>query len=149
MRLRMLKHCVGKGRQVIKQLCRGVLHYYATMATERAGYVLYRALVIILFHTHASLILPPCTHSLMQITDPLPPLVSASLQPGVYFIRDNIIKVTPGSALMLAEVAVATGITSNWLITDDTGMRMETVSGGTIVMEFYCWQNWQAQICLI
>ena len=28
MRLRMLKLCVGKGRQVIKQLCRRVLQYY-------------------------------------------------------------------------------------------------------------------------
>ena len=46
MRLRMLKLSVGKGRQVIKQLCRRVLQYYATVATERAGYVLYRALVI-------------------------------------------------------------------------------------------------------
>ena len=43
MRLRMLKHSVGKGRQVIKQLCRRMLHY---CATERAGYVLYRALVL-------------------------------------------------------------------------------------------------------
>ena len=41
MRLRMLKLGVGKGRQIIKQLCCGVLQYYAT---ERAGYVLYRAL---------------------------------------------------------------------------------------------------------
>ena len=45
MRLRMLKLSVGKGRQVIKQLCRRVLQYNATVATERAGYVLYRALV--------------------------------------------------------------------------------------------------------
>ena len=49
MRLRMLKHCVGKGRHVMKQLhtgiCHGVLQYYAIVATERAGYVLYRALV--------------------------------------------------------------------------------------------------------
>ena len=42
MRLRMLKLSVGKGRQVKKQLCHRVLQYYAT---ERAGYVLYRALV--------------------------------------------------------------------------------------------------------
>ena len=44
MLLRMLKLSVGKGRQVMKQLC---LRYYirATVATERAGYVLYRALV--------------------------------------------------------------------------------------------------------
>ena len=47
MRLRMLKHAVGKGRHVMKQL-----HMYAseccntTVATERAGYVLYRALVM-------------------------------------------------------------------------------------------------------
>ena len=46
MRLRMLKHGVGKGHHVMKQL-----HMYAseccntTVATERAGYVLYRALV--------------------------------------------------------------------------------------------------------
>ena len=46
MRLRMLKLSVGKGRQVMKQLCCGVLQYYATVATERAGYVLYRALVL-------------------------------------------------------------------------------------------------------
>ena len=44
----MLKHGVGKGRHVMKQL-----HMYAseccntTVATERAGYVLYRALVVI------------------------------------------------------------------------------------------------------
>ena len=44
MRLRMLKLCVGKGRQVMKQLC---LRYYATVATERAGYMLSRALVLI------------------------------------------------------------------------------------------------------
>ena len=42
MRLRMLKLCVGKGRQVMKQLC---LRYYAAVATESAEYVLYRALV--------------------------------------------------------------------------------------------------------
>ena len=47
MRLRMLKHGVGKGRHVMKQLrvCLRVLQYYAIVATERAGYVLYRALV--------------------------------------------------------------------------------------------------------
>ena len=45
MRLRMLKLGVGKGRQAIKQLYRRVLQCYATVATERAGYVLYRALV--------------------------------------------------------------------------------------------------------
>ena len=38
MRLCMLKLSVGKGRQVIKQL--KVLQYYATVATECAGYVL-------------------------------------------------------------------------------------------------------------
>ena len=49
MRLRMLKHCVGKGRHVMKPLhvCLIVLQYYARVATWRAGYVLYRALVII------------------------------------------------------------------------------------------------------
>ena len=49
-RLRMLKLSIGKGRQVIKQLCRRVLQYYATVATEleRAGYVLYRALVFVI-----------------------------------------------------------------------------------------------------
>ena len=47
MRLRMLKLCVGKGRQVIEQLCSRVLQYYATVAAGRAGYVLYRALVLI------------------------------------------------------------------------------------------------------
>ena len=41
----MLKLSVGKGRRVIKQLCSRVLQYYATVATERTGYVLYRALV--------------------------------------------------------------------------------------------------------
>ena len=41
MRLRMLKFSVGKGRQIIKQL-----YASATVATERVGYVLYRALVI-------------------------------------------------------------------------------------------------------
>ena len=46
MRLRMLKLSVGKGRQTRKQLYRRVLQYYATVATERAGYVLYRALVV-------------------------------------------------------------------------------------------------------
>ena len=43
MRLRMLKYGVGKGHHVMKQLhvhlCLRVLH--ATVATERAGYVLY------------------------------------------------------------------------------------------------------------
>ena len=47
MRLRMLKHYVGKGRLVIKQLhvCLIVfmLQYYAIVATERAGYVLYKS----------------------------------------------------------------------------------------------------------
>ena len=47
MRLRMLKLSVGKGRQVMKQLCCRVLQYFATVATERAGYVLYRALVVV------------------------------------------------------------------------------------------------------
>ena len=46
MQLRMLKLSVGKGRQVMKQFCCGVLQHYATVATERAGYVLYSALVI-------------------------------------------------------------------------------------------------------
>ena len=45
MRLGMLKLSIGKGRQVIKQL--RVLQFYATVATERAGYVLYRALVML------------------------------------------------------------------------------------------------------
>ena len=49
MRLRMLKLSVGKGPQVIKQLCSRVLQYYATVATESTGYVLYRALVIRVF----------------------------------------------------------------------------------------------------
>ena len=47
MRLRILKLSVGKGCQVMKQLCLRVLQYYATVATERAGYVLYRALVYV------------------------------------------------------------------------------------------------------
>ena len=47
MRLRMLKHGIGKGHHVMKQLhvCLRMLQYYAKVATERAGYVLYRALV--------------------------------------------------------------------------------------------------------
>ena len=45
MRLRMLKMSVGKGRQIMKQLHLRVLQYYAIVATERAGYVLYRVLV--------------------------------------------------------------------------------------------------------
>ena len=49
MQLRMLKLSVGKGYQVIKQLCSRVLQYYSTVATEHAGYVLYRALVQIYF----------------------------------------------------------------------------------------------------
>ena len=50
MRLHMLKHVVGKVRHVMKQLhvCLRVLQYYAVVATERAGYVLYRALVVIM-----------------------------------------------------------------------------------------------------
>ena len=44
MRLRMLKLGVGKGRQVIKQLCSSVAILLSTVATERAGYVLYRPL---------------------------------------------------------------------------------------------------------
>ena len=45
----MLKLSVGKGRQVMKQLCLRALQYYAaTVATERAGYVLYRALVSVI-----------------------------------------------------------------------------------------------------
>ena len=44
----MLMLSVGKGRQVIKQLCRRVLQYYATVATECAGYVLYRALLFLM-----------------------------------------------------------------------------------------------------
>ena len=47
MGLRMLKLGIGKGRQVIKQLCRRVLQYYATVATEHAGYVLYRLKLLI------------------------------------------------------------------------------------------------------
>ena len=42
MRLRMLKLGVGKGRQVMKQLC---LRALQLQWLERAGYVLYRALV--------------------------------------------------------------------------------------------------------
>ena len=55
MRLRMLKHCVGKGRHVMKPLhihvCIIVLQYYAIVATGRAGYVLYRALVVVVVGT--------------------------------------------------------------------------------------------------
>ena len=49
MRLHMLKHCVGKGRHIMKPLhvCLIVLQYYAIVATWRAGYVLYRALVVV------------------------------------------------------------------------------------------------------
>ena len=47
MRLRMLKLSVGKGRQITKQLY--IPQSIATEATERAGYVLYRALVVIGF----------------------------------------------------------------------------------------------------
>ena len=47
MQLRMLKLSVGKGHQVMKQLCLRALQYYARVATERAGYVLYRAIVSI------------------------------------------------------------------------------------------------------
>ena len=44
----MLKHCVVKGRHVMKPLhvCLIVLQYYTRVATGRAGYVLYRALVM-------------------------------------------------------------------------------------------------------
>ena len=35
-----------KGSSGHKQLCRRMLYYYATVATEHAGYVLYRALVL-------------------------------------------------------------------------------------------------------
>ena len=45
MRLRMLNLSVGKGRQVMKQLCLRHVHN-TTVATERTGYVLYRALVM-------------------------------------------------------------------------------------------------------
>ena len=76
MRLCMLKHCVVKGRHVIKPLhvCLIVLQYYARVATGRAGYVLYRALVvgvysarfasgcvqlaILSYNAHAHLVLP-------------------------------------------------------------------------------------------
>ena len=51
MQLRMLKVSVGKGRQIIKQLCIIVLQYYTT---ERAGYVLYRALVYLQCHMHVA-----------------------------------------------------------------------------------------------
>ena len=40
MRLHMLKLGIGMGCLVIKQLCSRVLQYYATVATECAGYVL-------------------------------------------------------------------------------------------------------------
>ena len=48
----MLKLSIEKGHQVMKQLCLRVLQYYtyATVATERVGYVLYRALVATVFH---------------------------------------------------------------------------------------------------
>ena len=44
----MLKLDVGKGRHVIKYR---LLQYYATVTTERAGYVLYRALVVVVVGT--------------------------------------------------------------------------------------------------
>ena len=69
------------------------------------------------------------THTLPHAVDSPPP-GSASLPRGVYFIRDNTIKV---KSIMATEVGVATGVTSNWLITDDSGMVMNTVSGITIV----------------
>ena len=48
MRLRMLKHAVGKGRHVMKQLhvCSECALLRNSGYTERAGYVLYRALVM-------------------------------------------------------------------------------------------------------
>ena len=55
-RLHMLKLSVGKGRQIIKQHCSRVLQYYATVATGHAGYVLYRALVIMAVGYHRSIV---------------------------------------------------------------------------------------------
>ena len=52
MQLRMLKHAVGKGRHVMKTATympqSVAITTYAIVATERAGYVLYRALVLLL-----------------------------------------------------------------------------------------------------
>ena len=50
----MLKLCVGNGHQVITQLCRRMLQYYVKVATERMGYVLYRALVQVCMHGYQS-----------------------------------------------------------------------------------------------
>ena len=47
--LRMLELSVGKGHQVI---ITALLQYYTTVAIERAGYVLYRALVIVMAIPH-------------------------------------------------------------------------------------------------
>ena len=69
MRLHMLKLCVGKGRQVIKQLCSKVLQYYSTVATERVGYVLYRALVIVSMET-MELLTNPSLHMQYRSTHP-------------------------------------------------------------------------------
>ena len=54
----MLKHCVVKGRHVMKPLhvCLIVLQYYARVATGRAGYVLYRALVLLINKVTLSLL---------------------------------------------------------------------------------------------
>ena len=47
----MLKHCVGNGRHVMKPLHVCLMYYaVAVVATGRAGYVLYRALVFFRFH---------------------------------------------------------------------------------------------------
>ena len=54
--LHMRKRSVGKGRQIIKQHCSRVLQYYATVPTGHAGYVLYRALVIMAMGYHRSMI---------------------------------------------------------------------------------------------
>ena len=70
----MLKLSVGKGRQVIKQLCSRVLQYYATVATERAGYVLYRAVVMVKGH-YVSGILRLC-----NITSPVAVYFSAVMR---------------------------------------------------------------------
>ena len=58
----MLKHCVGKGRHVMKPLhvCLIVLQYYAIVATGRAGYVLYRALII---NYDQDPLVPTCTET--------------------------------------------------------------------------------------
>ena len=120
MRLRMLKLSVGKGRQVMKQFCCRVLQYYATVATERAGYVLYRALVIGAMSSHHFALTLHLLLFLLVYAD------SANSQQAHYYITPSLSVHCPGDpCLTLPQLAA----NSTSYLSNETNVSLTFLQG--------------------